>query len=249
MRSNIFFPCLIFLMVSVVHAYPAFGIQASPINAGCYIASPGKCLIHVDPYTIHVSTGERLRAFKLLAGDSPVYQFATDNSNPPVGDYTPSSPKLDFAVSCGQTYTLALDAKDSGDIDYQNAGLISDIHCPDGAGWLTWIPQAITETGYSRNGGTAVLNGTVNAQGGATQVTFQYGTTTTYGLEVQAIPNGFEDAVNHQVSATVSGLEPKATYHFRVVAKNSAGTTFGKDQVLRMKGPTTLVPVYLLLLD
>jgi hypothetical protein len=35
-----------------------------------------------------------------------------------------------------------------------------------------------------------------------------------------------------EVSATVGGLDPSQTYHFRAVAKNSAGTVHGADEVL-----------------
>ncbi len=38
------------------------------------------------------------------------------------------------------------------------------------------------------------------------------------------------DATSHTVSASLAGLVPGALYHVRVVATNSAGTTFGTDQ-------------------
>ena len=62
---------------------------------------------------------------------------------------------------------------------------------------------------------TAVLNGTVTPNGSA-DVYFDYGTTTAYGTRVPA--GTFSATSPVAVSATITGLTPGATYHFRVVA-------------------------------
>lgn len=249
MKFNLFIPviCTLFIAVFCLNR-PVFGVQSSPINAGCYIAEPGKCLIHVDPFTIHVTPGKTLSSFRLLASGKPIYQFATDVSSPPVGNYTSSASKLDFAVSCGQSYSLALSAKDSGDVGYVQIGSTPALTCPDGAGWLKWIPKASTARGTSRARGSVSLNGIVNAQGETTQITFQYGKTAAYGQEVTATPSGFTDATSHNVSALVTGLEANSSYHFRIVVQNSIGTVYGQDQVIKASG-VNLVPIYMLLLD
>ena len=60
---------------------------------------------------------------------------------------------------------------------------------------------------------------------------FEYGTTTSYGTTVPVpdadIGSGSSDAT---VIQFVTGLTPGATYHWRVVAVNSVGTTTGIDQ-------------------
>jgi hypothetical protein len=38
------------------------------------------------------------------------------------------------------------------------------------------------------------------------------------------------------VSETIGGLEPNTTYHFRVVATSSAGTTYGEDKTFKTQG-------------
>jgi hypothetical protein len=43
------------------------------------------------------------------------------------------------------------------------------------------------------------------------------------------------DFANHPVTASVSGLVPNAVYHARLVATNSAGTTYGPDQTFTTK--------------
>jgi hypothetical protein len=85
----------------------------------------------------------------------------------------------------------------------------------------------------------ATIEGTVNpgAKGyieqDKTTYYFQYGHTTGYGEQTTAGEAGEgESAVKE--TAGVSGLEPNATYHYRIVAVNNANTTpqttYGKDE-------------------
>jgi hypothetical protein len=69
----------------------------------------------------------------------------------------------------------------------------------------------------------------VNPNGTATSVSFEYGTTTSYGgtTALQSIGAGSSAVA---VSQAVSGLICNTTYHFRVVATTSFATTRGLDQ-------------------
>jgi len=82
-------------------------------------------------------------------------------------------------------------------------------------------------TGVTATGAT--LNGTVNANNQSTTVTFEYGLTTAYGATVTATQSPVTGAVNTPVSYTVAGLNPNATYHYRVVGQNASGTTSRSD--------------------
>ncbi|MBK7173456.1 MAG: fibronectin type III domain-containing protein [Bacteroidales bacterium] len=85
----------------------------------------------------------------------------------------------------------------------------------------TLAATAITST-------SATLNGTVNPSGLATTYYFQYGTTTSYGSVTSTISAGSgTSAVT--VSANISGLITGQTYHFRLVATNTDGTSNGSD--------------------
>lgn len=65
---------------------------------------------------------------------------------------------------------------------------------------------------------SATLNGTVAPTSADSEWTFQYGTNSSYGKTTKVTPIG---AGSKQVSATVTGLSPNTTYHFRlVVAEN-----------------------------
>jgi phosphodiesterase/alkaline phosphatase D-like protein len=79
----------------------------------------------------------------------------------------------------------------------------------------------------------AVVNGTVNAQNNTTTVTFEYGTTVAYGSSIAAVPSPVTGSANTDVTATISGLTFNTTYHYRVVATNSNGTTNGLDMTFK----------------
>ncbi|MEQ1748674.1 MAG: choice-of-anchor D domain-containing protein, partial [Prosthecobacter sp.] len=76
---------------------------------------------------------------------------------------------------------------------------------------------------------TATLNGTVNPNGTATTVTFEYGPNTGYGTSIAATLAPVSGSSALAVSATLSGLTPGATYHYRLVGVNGVGTSNGSD--------------------
>ena len=90
-------------------------------------------------------------------------------------------------------------------------------------------PTANTDAATAVSSSGATLNGTVNANNDSTTVTFQYGLTTAYGATVTADQSPVTGAVNTAVSKAITGLTDNTTYHYRVVALNSSGTTYGAD--------------------
>jgi hypothetical protein len=86
--------------------------------------------------------------------------------------------------------------------------------------------QTGTAQGASTTGAT--LTGTVNPNSNATNWYFQYGTTTGYGSQTPSKSAGSGTAATG-VSAVVSKLVAGTTYHYRLVATSSAGTTYGSD--------------------
>jgi len=92
----------------------------------------------------------------------------------------------------------------------------------------TTTPSAQTGIASELTMQSAQLNGAVNPNGGATNVTFQYGTTPALGNSVTATPgtvfgSGFQD-----VHALLEGISPSGLHYYRVVAENSFGTTIGQ---------------------
>jgi hypothetical protein len=89
---------------------------------------------------------------------------------------------------------------------------------------------------------SATLNGTVNPHGLSTTVYFQYGTTTSYGFTTSVQTKSGN--TNQSVSANISGLAASTTFHFRIVATNSGGTTRGADRTfttLSATGPPVAI--------
>ena len=76
----------------------------------------------------------------------------------------------------------------------------------------------------------ATLTGLVNPHGLATSYSFQWGQSTSYGNRAGSASL---DGVtwNVYVRAQLTGLGGNRTYHFRLVATNSMGTSYGPDQV------------------
>ena len=92
-------------------------------------------------------------------------------------------------------------------------------------------PGVTTEAASDIFARAATLNGVVNPENAATTYYFEYGTSAYYGHRAPASAASVgSDATGHSESQHVSGLKPHTTYHFRIVATNSSGTTYGPDQ-------------------
>jgi len=96
-------------------------------------------------------------------------------------------------------------------------------------------PTVTTKPASNVKDTTAILHGSVNPNGQATTVYFEYGTSTSYGAKTPAASAG-SGTSSRSVSATLTGLTEGATYHFRLVATNGAGTATGTDQTFATTG-------------
>jgi uncharacterized protein (TIGR02145 family) len=93
-----------------------------------------------------------------------------------------------------------------------------------------------TTTNVSISGAT--LNGYVNANYLSTEVTFEYGITTSYGSNITATQSPVTGSTNTNVSASITGLISGTIYHYRIKATNLLGTSYSNDNVF-----TTPVPI------
>ncbi len=92
-------------------------------------------------------------------------------------------------------------------------------------------PTVTTGAGAERTQSEAKLNGTVNPDGQeVTACTFEYGLTTSYGSPAACSTKPGSGTSPVAVSAPVTGLKSNTTYHFRLAATNSLGTSDGEDQ-------------------
>jgi pimeloyl-ACP methyl ester carboxylesterase len=99
-------------------------------------------------------------------------------------------------------------------------------------------PSAITQSASLITASSATLNSYVNPNGYSTTIYFQYGTTTIYGSTTTSGSIGI-GAGNYGYS--ISGLSAGTTYHFRVVASNNGGTTYGGDITFTTPSPAPAV--------
>jgi len=119
--------------------------------------------------------------------------------------------------------------------------LVAAVLAPS-ASALTLLTAPIVSTGpASAPTMTATtLSATVNPIGQPTTYQFDYGTTTAYGSHttVQSAGSGIVDA---PVTASLTGLTPATTYHFRIEATNGSGTTNGLDGTFTTAGAPVVV--------
>ncbi len=91
-------------------------------------------------------------------------------------------------------------------------------------------PAVVTEAASSVTQNSATLNATVNPEGASASCTFEYGTAEAYGSSApcSSAPGSGESPV--LVAASLASLATNTTYHFRITATNSGGTSHGADQ-------------------
>lgn len=92
-----------------------------------------------------------------------------------------------------------------------------------------YAPYASTDvaSGVSRTGAT--VSGSVLPEGQSATYRFDYGTTANYGSSTGTASAG-SGTVPAAESATLSGLRPSTTYHYRIQGTNATGTGYGADR-------------------
>jgi hypothetical protein len=85
----------------------------------------------------------------------------------------------------------------------------------------------------------ATLNGSINPRGTDTHYYFKYGTSTSYGsVTGEGDAGSGTSGVGKSNAVTLS---PGTTYHYRIVASNTGGTTEGSDEQFTTPGPVEAV--------
>jgi hypothetical protein len=143
--------------------------------------------------------------------------------------FTPSATGL--ATSSNPTHVTGLTPGTQYDFYVRNNCTIS---FSTWAGPMTFTtlaaaPTVVTQAATGVIGTGATLNGTVNANGASTTVTFEYGTTTAYGSTINGVPGTVTGTTTTPCTTTLSGLAVNTLYHFRIKGVNSVGTSTGLD--------------------
>jgi hypothetical protein len=126
----------------------------------------------------------------------------------------------------GTTYHFQLSAV-GNDVAYGD-----DVTFTTAAASTAPAPAVVTKPASGVGWLKAQLNGSVNPKGSATTYYFAYGKTTGYGSSTAHKSAGAGTSIKN-VSAALSGLTRHTLYHFRIVAVNAHGTSFGVDRTFR----------------
>jgi hypothetical protein len=122
------------------------------------------------------------------------------------------------------------------------AGVIATLALTSATAMAAAPPPPVATTGGANSitSQSGVVAATVNPEGAATEVYFEYGPTSKYGSESapQSLPVGSSTVA---VSATISSLAADTTYDYRVVAVNANGTSHGLNATFK----TTKIPLSL----
>jgi len=166
-----------------------------------------------QPLSFQVQASDSLGhplTFTILSGpgtiNSGTGQFNW-NDPAPVGEYA-----VRIRVSCSQ------DASDEKELTIR-------VNPPPAS-----IPPTVqTSSPIEVEENRATLRGSVNPQGWPTEAWFEWGTTTSYGnaTPTQNVGSGTSTV---PFSFSLGALTPSTTYHYRAVARNQNGTSYGLDQ-------------------
>jgi hypothetical protein len=137
---------------------------------------------------------------------------------------TPVSVSLS-GLSPGTTYHYRVTATSSAGTAHGADGIFTT---PAPPGVVTGAASGVTPS-------AATLHGSVDPNGRATTFWFEYGTSTGYGSKT-ADQNAGSGSNSVSESASVSGLQPGRTYHFRIVARSDGGTSQGADATFTTNG-------------
>jgi hypothetical protein len=153
------------------------------------------------------------------SGTTPSYgSTATASQSPVTGNAITNVSANISGLAGGTTYHFRVKAENSLGIAYG-----SDME------FFKQVP-IVTESGAAYlTSTTAILYSYVNANSFSSVVTFEYGTTTSYGQEVTPEQSTVTGNTSTNVVVTLTGLTCGITYHFRVKAENSIGTSYGED--------------------
>ncbi len=151
---------------------------------------------------------------------SSANQSVTWSIVPGTGMATISATGLVTAVANGNVYAKAAAVQDPTMKD----SLLIAI-----SGQSTLPPDVVTLAATAVAAHTATLNGTVNANGLSSDVSFEWGLTAAYGNTAAAVPATVTGNSVTPVLASLSGLTSSTTYHFRAKAVSPGGTSYGAD--------------------
>jgi hypothetical protein len=172
-----------------------------------------------------IETFEGLVNYRFEYGTTTAYGSVApipDNYTPITTKTVPVSQPVGN-LQAGTTYHYRLVASSPG---------ATEVKGPDETFTTLPVPAPTVQTGAASGVGvgSATLPGTIDPHGWNTEYLFQYGTSTAYGSNWPSVEVEMGALEGPQpVVVGVPNLLPSTTYHYRLVASNGGGTTYGAD--------------------
>lgn len=129
--------------------------------------------------------------------------------------YLGGSSSIDFNTNNCYAYDPAYNAINT---NYLNGSVSGDVAS---------APLAITEGTSNITDISASLTGTISANNALTVAYFEFGLSNSYGDTAYVAQNPVNSTL--AVSADINGLMPNTMYHYRLVAENAYGLSYGAD--------------------
>jgi uncharacterized protein (TIGR02145 family) len=97
-------------------------------------------------------------------------------------------------------------------------------------------PTILSQTATNLQVNSAKINCSINPNYLTTNVSFEWGTTNSYGNSITTVQNPANGNAPVNLNADLSGLSEGTTYHFRTKATNESGTSTGEDSQFTTPG-------------
>jgi hypothetical protein len=172
-----------------------------------------------------LETGEALVSYHFEYGTTTAYGSIApipDDYTPLTNETVPLSQPVS-GLQAGTTYHYRLVASSPGG---------TNVAGPDETFTTLPVPAPEAQTGPSSEVGvgSATVAGTVDPHGENTTYLFEYGTSAAYGSSWPTVLADMGALEGPQpVIVTIPNLLPKTTYHYRLIANNGGGSSYGQD--------------------
>jgi glycosidase len=213
----------IFVAQSAIQPLDPVVTSVSPAHDASAIGTASPIVIR---FSKSMNTASVQEAFSTTPATTGTLAWSTTSSANDTLTYTPGGSGL--AQSTLYTVRIASTAADAVSGNVFCAPFESRFTTGSGAVQSS-KPSATTNAANNLAQTSATLNASVNPNGASTTAYFQYGRTSSYGTNTPTENLGGGNSTL-ATSANISGLRSGRTHHFRVVATNSNGTTYGADQ-------------------
>lgn len=229
---------------AVIDVFSSSGAYLTQFGSGT-LAFPTSLAIDgaSNVYVVDAAFGQLFKYPALGAGEPSVIETSGPQAvavNPTshtvyVGESAAAGPQVSELSAGGASRTYTFGSGRIGAIGGLAVNASSDeLYLADQANsdvlqFAPFVAPTVTTGGTSgANAESATLEGTVNPEGTHTAYHFEYGTEATYGAFSPEEEAG-AGSTDVPASFLVEGLQPNTTYHYRLTAANSLGSSAGQD--------------------